>query len=110
MSIVPFPVPVDLRNVDKKIYRVIEMVRCNRHNTEIGVPCYSVPRDSSSIPAYGICNHRAKGAGMQGRISDQATQSDRNRIYQKRPGTRLDQRIRSKNFSNPAPRGFRKSA
>lgn len=107
-----FPVPVDLRNVDQKIYRVIESVHCSRHDVEKGVPCYSVTRDSSSIPAYGICNHRAKGAGMRGKISDQAVMSARtNRMsYAQGRGTGLDKRIRSKNFPKPANRAVRKSA
>jgi hypothetical protein len=102
MSVLNITVLQDLRNVDNKIYSVMEAIGCKRHQKDRGVPCYSVPRDTSNIPSYGVCNHRALAAGMRGHISGEAVQSQRkSRINYARS---LGDRIRSKNF--PKSRKF----
>lgn len=99
-----FPRSVDHRNVDNYIYKVIDSTMCNRHKALKGDPCYSVTRDSSSIPAYGICNKRAQRAGMNGHISEQAVQSARlNRMHYSKD---LSARIRSKNFPTKSKRSY----
>lgn len=99
-----FPRSVDYRNVDNYIYKVIDTTMCNRHQALKGDPCYSVTRDSSSIPSYGICNKRAVRAGMNGHISEQAVQSARNnRMHYAKD---LSSRIRSKNFPTKSKRSY----
>lgn len=96
MSVLDIPVLPDTRNIDRKIYSVMQSTPCKRHKASIGSPCWSVSRDSSHIPAHGVCNHRARAAGMRGNISDQAIQSSRqNRMHYAKD---LGDRIRSKNF------------
>lgn len=55
---------------DTKVSRVTKIVPCGKHGAPRGNPCWSIESiTGTASPAVGICDERARRAGMVGKIS-----------------------------------------
>lgn len=54
---------------DVYIPAVLHATRCRRHDADYNQACFNVPKSDESGYFVGICNHRAKRAGMDNPIN-----------------------------------------
>lgn len=54
-----------------KIREIVDRVSCNRHNVQLGEPCWWIPSDTQGVYA-GICQHRISQI-YNGQIDPQST-------------------------------------
>lgn len=54
---------------DRHILSVIDRTFCVQHPAAMGVPCWEIGTDAGDF-LLGVCDKRARDAGMNGKISD----------------------------------------
>lgn len=58
----------DTPTTDLFLKNIIRRVHCDQHEAPSGVPCYEYQAAESNTNHFGICNSRARRAGMVGEI------------------------------------------
>ena len=58
-----------IHNDGQHIQRVVSSTPCTKHQTEVGVPCWSLYLTSIEGLVPAICNSRVRSSGFDGKIS-----------------------------------------
>lgn len=59
---------LDGPTTDLHVPYVLDRTDCGKHDAPVGNPCYLIPKVDDQGHYMGICNTRAKKAGMNGEI------------------------------------------
>lgn len=54
---------------EKYIPTVVFARGCRKHDSQKGEPCYVIPSTMVDTVYFGVCNTRAKSAGMLGKVN-----------------------------------------
>lgn len=61
-------------NDGRHLVSIVDRHSCSRHNAPKGIPCFLLRKSKGAGYYPAICNHRAVGAGANGKVTESSYQ------------------------------------